>query len=497
MSCSLVLAVDQSTQGTKAVVFADDGSVVAKAARPHRQIVSDQGWVSHDPEEIMTNVLACCRDACKQAGARPGEVVALGLSNQRETCLAWDRETREPLAPAVVWQCGRAKGVCERLAANHPGMAERVRELSGLDLSPYFSASKLAWLLESEPAVREAADRGTLALGTIDSWLTFKLTQEHAFLTEPSNACRTQLLDLRTGQWSDELCSLFGVPRQALAQVVPSDSTFGHTTLGGLFPEPIPICGILGDSQAALAAHDCLAPGDTKATYGTGSSVMMQVGDAPVESGHGLVSSIAWDFGGHRSYVLEGNLNYTGAVISWLKDQMGLITDPGEVEGIIAQANPADRAYFVPAFTGLGAPWWDPEATGLLTGVTRTTGRAEMVKACAECIPYQVADVVEALRADSGLPLAALHVDGGPTRNRYLMQMQADVARVRVSVPDLAELSAAGAAFVAGRAAGVWEDNRINHRLSRTSYEPLMGEEAREAKLGGWHAAVCQAKTHD
>lgn len=496
MSRSYVLSVDQSTQGTKAVLFAENGSVVAKTARPHAQIVNDLGWVSHDPEEIMTNVLAVCRDVCKRAGVRPGEVRALGISNQRETCLAWDRQTREPLADAVVWQCGRAKGVCDELAAARPGMAQRVKDLSGLDLSPYFSASKLAWLLRNVPEVREAADRGTLALGTMDSWLVFKLTEEHSFLTEPSNACRTQLLDLRTGQWSDELCDCFGVPRQALAQVVPSDSVFGHTTLGGLFPDPIPICGVLGDSQAALAAQNCLEPGDAKATYGTGSSVMMQTGQAVVESENGLVSSIAWDFGGRRSYVLEGNLNYTGAVISWLKDQMGLITDPGEVEAIIAKANPADRAYFVPAFTGLGAPWWDSEATGLLTGVTRTTGRAEMVKACAECIPYQVADVVAALRADSGVEVGELRVDGGPTRNRYLMQMQADVANAQVVVSSLAELSAAGAAFVAGRSAGVWQANEIYNRVTRSHFEPLMDEATRKAKLRGWHAAVRQAKTH-
>ena len=497
MSRSFVLSVDQSTQGTKAVLFAEDGTVVAKTARPHTQIVNELGWVSHDPEEIMTNVLAVCRDVCKRAGVRPGEVKAFGISNQRETCLAWDRETREPLADAVVWQCGRAKGVCDQLAASREGMARRVKELSGMDLSPYFSASKMAWLLRNQPAVQEAADRGTLCLGTIDSWLVFKLSEEHAFLTEPSNACRTQLLDLHAGAWSNELCDYFGVPRRALATVVPSDSVFGHTTLGGLFPDAVPICGVLGDSQAALAAQNCLEMGDTKATYGTGSSVMMQTGPEVVESQNGLVSSIAWDFGGKRSYVLEGNLNYTGAVITWLKDQMGLISDPGEVEAVIAKANPADRAYFVPAFTGLGAPWWDPEATGMLTGVTSTTGRAEMVKACAECIPYQVVDVVAALRADSGIEVGELRVDGGPTRNAYLMQMQADVANASVVVSSLAELSAAGAAFVAGRSEGVWQANEIYNRVTRSYYVPKMDEATRTAKVDGWHAAVRQVKAHD
>lgn len=497
MSRRFVLSIDQSTQGTKAVLFAEDGTVAAKTARPHDQIINELGWVSHNPEQIMTNVLAVCRDVCKTVGVRAHEVVAFGISNQRETCLAWDRDTREPLGYAVVWQDGRAKDVCTALASSHEGMAARVKALSGLDLSPYFSASKFAWLLQNEPEVREASKRGTLCLGTIDSWLIFKLSEEHAFLTEPSNACRTQLLNLSNGEWSNELCNYFGVPQTALAQIVPSDSVFGHTTLGGLFPDSIPICGVLGDSQAALAAQNCFNLGDTKATYGTGSSVMMQTEDKIVTSKNGLVSSIAWDFGGRRSYVLEGNLNYTGAVISWLKDQMHLIEDPGEVESIIVQANPADKSYFVPAFTGLGAPWWDANATGILTGITRTTGRAEMVKACAECIPYQVGDVLSALRSDAGINIQELRVDGGATRNAYLMQMQADVSRVEILTSNLAELSAAGAAFVAGRSEGMWTENAIYKKISHGSYVPHMSLEKQEEKVAGWHAAVNQAITHE
>lgn len=490
---SLVLAIDQSTQGTKALLFDAEGRVAGKVSRPHEQYVDERGWVEHDPEEIVTNVLACARDVCKRAGVLAGEVRAVGISNQRETCLAWDRVRREPLHRAIVWQCGRARGICDRLVACDPEASRRVQELSGMALSPYFSAAKLAWLLEEVPGVRAAAEAGTLALGTMDSWLVFKLCEGNPHVTEPSNACRTQLLDIRTGTWSDELCELFGVPRDALAKVMPSDSVFGRTTMGGLFPEPVPVCGVLGDSQAALAAQGCLAPGDVKATYGTGSSVMMQTGERLYESANGLVSSIAWDFSGQRSYVLEGNLNYTGAVISWLRDGMRLIESPAEVEGLIAEANPEDRAYFVPAFTGLGAPWWDAEATGLLTGVTRTTGRAEMVKACAECIPYQVADVLDALRADTGLAVRELRADGGVTANRYLMQFQADMADADVVVSDLQELSAAGAAFVAGRAAGVWEENVIYEGLRRTIFSPSIDPSVREERRTGWRSAIRRA----
>ncbi|WP_322151340.1 glycerol kinase GlpK [Paratractidigestivibacter sp.] len=491
---SLILAIDQSTQGTKALLFDAEGNFVEKASRPHEQHVNEAGWVEHDAEEIMTNVLACSRDVCKKAGVEAGEVRAVGISNQRETCLAWDRERREPLARAIVWQCGRAKGICDEMSARE-GVADRVAELSGMALSPYFSAAKLAWLLRNVDAVSAAAEGGTLALGTIDSWLVFKLSEEHAFATEPSNACRTQLLDIRTGAWSPELCDAFGVPMEALAEVKPSDSVFGHTTMGGLFAEPVPICGVLGDSQAALAAQNCLNPGDTKATYGTGSSVMMQTGSELKQSQSGLVSSIAWDFGGERSYVLEGNLNYTGATITWLKDQMGLIESPAEVEGIIAGANPADRAYFVPAFTGLGAPWWDTEATGLLTGVTRTTGRAEMVKACAESIPYQIADVLDALRADTGLEVGELRADGGVTANGYLMQFQADMAAADVVVSSLNELSAAGAGFVAGRSAGLFDHNVIYEKVERRAFKPQMSKADVAAKRDGWHLALKQATT--
>ncbi len=351
----------------------------------------------------------------------------------------------------------------------------------------------MAWLVRNVPAVQEAALKGTLALGTMDSWVLFSLSEERAFATEPSNASRTQLFDIRERTWSQELCSAFGVPVTALAQVRASDSVFGHTTAGGFFSEPIPICGMLGDSQAALMGQGCLEPGQVKATYGTGSSIMMQIGAVPATSQAGLVTSMGWEFDGQVSYVLEGNINYTGAVVSWMKDDARLIGDPGDAEVCARRANPADSAYFVPAFTGLGAPYWDDSATGLLTGVTRTTGHDEIVKACLESIAYQIGDVVDAMRRDTGLDVAELRVDGGPTANAYLMQFQADVSTANVSVSSVAELSAAGAAYVAGHAAGVYDTNAIFRQIERTTYEPSMDERRREVLLAGWRAAIKQA----
>lgn len=496
MDKKYVLAIDQSTQGTKAVLFAADGQLVAKTARPHRQIIHDNGYVEHDGEEIMANVLAVIREVVELAGAAPEEVACLGISNQRETCIAWDRQTGLPLYNAVVWQCSRAKDICAKMEQDDPALPERVRELSGMNLSPYFSAGKMAWLVRNVPAVMDAAEAGTLALGTMDSWVLFSLSEEHAFATEPSNASRTQLLDIASCAWSDELCAAFGVPMAALPEVLPSDSVFGHTTAGGLFAEPIPICGMLGDSQAALMGQGCLEPGQVKATYGTGSSIMMQAGSELVRSKSGLVTSLGWEFDGVRSYVLEGNINYTGAVVSWMKDDARLIYDPSDAEACARRANPADRAYFVPAFTGLGAPYWDDEASAILTGVTRTTGHDEIVKAGLESIAYQIGDVVGAMRADTGLDVSELRVDGGPTANGYLMQFQADVTSVDVSVSSVAELSAAGAAFVAGHAAGVYQANAIFEQIRRTTYRAQMDPHHRDLLLAGWKAAVRQAMCH-
>ena len=487
-----ILSIDQSTQGTKAMLFDSAGRLTARVDRAHRQYVSDKGWVSHDLDEILANTLAVAGAVLKKAGVSPEQIVAVGISNQRETVAAWDRATGAPVGKAIVWQCARTKEICEGLTE----FADTVREKTGIPLSPYFSAPKMAWILQNEPGAVERAEQGNLCLGTIDSFLVAHLTEEKAFKTDYSNASRTQLFNLHTLQWDEELCRIYGVPLHCLPEVCMSDSLFGHTTLGGLLERPVPLCGVLGDSHAALLGQNCRTPGQTKATYGTGSSVMMQTGSRLVTSRCGLVTSLAWGLNGRVEYVLEGNLNYTGAVITWLKKDVALLASDSESELLARQANPADQTCFVPAFTGLGAPYWDSEATGLLTGITRTTGRAEIVKAGVECIGYQITDLVQRMAQDAGLPLAELRADGGPTANGYLMQFQSDMAQVEVSVPEIQELSGFGAACAAGFSCGFYDPETIHQTMERHSYRPILGEEERERRYAVWQKAVRQALTH-
>lgn len=487
-----ILSIDQSTQGTKGILCDAAGNLIARADRSHRQIVNQAGWVEHDPEEIFANTLAVAGDVLKKAGIAGREIASVGISNQRETVMAWDRKTGKPLYNAIVWQCARAASICKGMSE----MADSVRAKTGLNLSPYFSAAKLTWLMRKVPEIKACADRGTLCCGTMDSWLVFRLTGGRSFKTDYSNASRTQLFNICTLCWDDELCRLYEIPKESLAEVCMSDSEFGTTDFGGLLEHPVPIRGVLGDSHSALLGQNCRSRGSIKATYGTGSSVMMQMGPEAVRSTHGLVTSLAWGLNGRVEYVLEGNLNYTGAVISWLKKEVGLLADDRESERLAASANPDDRAYFVPAFTGLGAPYWDSEATGILTGVTRTTKRAEIVRACVECIAYQITDLVGLMSEDAGLPVTELKVDGGPTANRYLMQFQSDLTNAAVHVSAVQELSAIGAAYVAGFSAGLYDAGRVFENAHYTSYHASMSAQRREQLLAGWKQAVRQALTH-
>ena len=498
-----LLSIDQSTQGTKALILDPAGAILARADLPHRQIVNDQGWVEHDPEEIWRNTLQVIRLAAEKAGIAKEDIAVLGISNQRETSVCWDRATGKPVCNAIVWQCARAAALCAEIessgaealaAAGVPdaaalGVSEVVRRRTGIPLSPYFPAAKLAWIFRQVPGVREKAARGEICVGTIDSWLVYKLTGGRRHQTDYSNASRTQLFNLSTLSWDPALLALFGLDPSCMPAVTDSDGDFGATDFDGWLPAPIPIRGVLGDSHGALLGQGCLRPGMTKATYGTGSSIMMNASAAPVFSDAGVVTSLAWKLRGQVNYVLEGNINYTGAVISWLRDDLKLIDSPDEVEALARAANPGDRCYLVPAFSGLGAPYWNSEARAAIVGMSRTTGKNEVVRAALDCIAYQITDIVRAMGGSAGVPIDELRVDGGPTRNACLMQFQSDLLGIPVRVPDAEELSGIGAAYAAGRAVGLYGDD-VFRALKRAEYTPKLAREIRDEKYAGWLDAV-------
>ena len=476
-----VLSIDQSTQGTKALLLDETGTIICRADRAHRQIISEKGWVSHDPEEIYQNVLNVVRDAVEKAGICADDIVCMGISNQRETTVVWDKATDEPVCDAIVWQCRRATEICERVLTD--GHGDMIRQHTGIPASPYFPAAKMAWIMENIPGVKGK----DLCYGTIDTWLVWKLTGEYK--TDYSNASRTQLFDIYTLSWDEEICNAFGLDARALAKVCDSDSVFGYTDLGGLLTKKIPVCGVLGDSHAALFGQGCLEPGMTKATYGTGSSVMMNIGKNAVPSKNGLATSLAWKQGGVVNYVLEGNINYTGAVITWLKDDVKLIESAEETEALAKAANPEDITYLVPAFTGLGAPYWNNDAKAMLTGITRLTGKNEIVRAALDCIAYQITDIVRAMEADTGLKLSELRADGGPTGNGYLMQFQSDILGTKVAVTAAEELSAIGVAGMAGVSSGLWSKDLVKS-VKRNMIPPGMDNALAKQKYDGWHQAV-------
>ncbi len=487
MSEQYIISIDQSTQGTKALLFDSAGNLIRRVDQAHRQIIDEKGWVSHDPMEIYQNIIAVTARLLEETQIDRDKVAGVGISNQRETSLAWNRITGEPVGLAVVWQCARAADLCDQVAA--AGHGEKIRRKTGMNLSPYFPASKIAWILRNVEGARELSDAGKLCHGTIDSWVIYKLTGKASYKTDFSNASRTQLFNIFDLKWDEEICEIFGINPNNLPEVCDSNSNFGETDFDGLLPNPVPIHGVLGDSHGALFGQGCLQPGMMKSTYGTGSSIMMNIGENPVLSTHGVVTSLAWSMDGKVNYVLEGNLNYTGAVITWLKDDLKMIDSPQETQALAEQAASDDPLYLVPAFSGLGAPYWDSRATAMFTGMTRTTGRAEIVRAGLECIAYQIQDVIEAMSEDSGVEVHELRVDGGPTRNAYLMQFQSDIAGIDVQAPDSDELSGMGPAYAAGLALGIW-DETIFEKLGRTKYTPNMQEKLRNKKYEGWKRAV-------
>ena len=484
-----ILGIDQSTQGTKVMLFSEEGRPLLRVDKPHAQLIDQRGYVEHDPEEIYRNLLALVQELLARSGVSGSEIAAVGISNQRETALAWDADGR-PVYNAVVWQCARGADICRELEDN--GHGESIREKTGLQLSPYFSAAKLAWILRHVPAAREAAARGRLRCGTMDSFLVYRLTGGREFRTDYSNASRTQLFNLRTLDWDDGLLRLFGLSRDCMARLTDSDGFYGETDFEGALPHPVPIHGVLGDSHGALFAQGCLRRGMMKATYGTGSSIMMNIGPLPVFSRQGLVTSLAWRMRGQAEYVLEGNVNYTGAIISWLKDDAGLLQNAAESAELARQARPEDGTYLVPAFSGLGAPYWRSDVSAAFVGMGRTTGRAELVRAGVEAIAYQIADIVELMRQEAGGDSLELRVDGGPTRNAWLMQFQSDMLDCPVQVPDCEELSCLGAAYAAGLGSGLYT-SRIFQNIRYARFSPGMDPAQRARKLRGWKQAVAMA----
>lgn len=487
-----VLGIDQSTQGTKALLFDQEGSLLCRCDLPHKQYIDEKGWVEHDPEEIYKNTVQAVKNLVEKAAIQKDEIAVLGISNQRETAMVWEKSTGKPVYNAVVWQCARGAAICEEIEKE--GYGELVRAHTGLQLSPYFSAAKIAWILQNVEGAEEKAKKGELCCGTIDSWLVYKLTGGREFRTDYSNASRTQMFNITSLSWDEKVCELFKIPTCCLAEVTDSDGEFGVTDFDGYLDTPISIRGVLGDSHGALFGQGCIEKGMIKTTYGTGSSIMMNIGKNPVFSKR-VVTSLAWKLNGEVNYVLEGNINYTGAVITWLKDDLELISSPAETEALALKANPNDKTYLVPAFTGLGAPYWDSEATGVISGVTRTTKRAEVVRAGLDCIAYQITDVIEAMSEESGIQIGELRVDGGPTRNKYLMQFQSDMAHVTVQVPSAEELSGIGAAYAAGIAAGIYTKEEVFEKMSRTKFQPKMDKEVRNEKYNGWKKAVSQVLT--
>lgn len=476
-----ILGIDQSTQGTKAILVDEYGKIIGRADRSHKQKINAKGWVSHDLDEIYENVQLAVKAVVEKTGILKSDIQAIGISNQRETTAIWNKEGK-PLNDAVVWQCSRAKDIAEELK-DYAGI---VRKTTGIPLSPYFPASKMTWLLRNT----EYKEKEQICLGTIDSFLIYKLTHGECFKTDYSNASRTQLFDIHELKWSEEICKIFGIPMECLPQVCDSDSNFGNTDLEGYLDEPIPIHGVVGDSHAALFGQGCHEAGMIKTTYGTGSSIMMNTGDQCVTSRHGLVTSLAWKSEGEVNYVLEGNINYTGAVITWLKDDLKLITDPGETEQAARNANPEDQTIFVPAFSGLSMPYWKNNAKALICGMTRVTGKNEIIKAALDSIALQIEAVLEAMRKDSGIQIGELRVDGGPTKNKYLMQLQSDLSDLNVAIASVEELSALGAAYMAGIGGGICQKEELFEQQKRRYFKPQMDKKVRQEKISRWSHAV-------
>ncbi|MFQ1062903.1 glycerol kinase GlpK [Bordetella trematum] len=489
-----VLALDQGTTSSRAIVFDRGGAVRSIGQREFHQYYPQPGWVEHDPMEIWHSQLEVAREALRNAGIYAADLAAIGITNQRETTLLWERATGRPLARAIVWQDRRTAALCEQLRAD--GHADWLQQRTGLVLDAYFSGTKLAWLLEHTPGAREAAGRGELAFGTVDTWLVWQLTGGAVHSTDPSNASRTLLYDLHTQDWNDDILALLNIPRSVLPGIAPSSAVVGHSIadcLGG----PVPIAGVAGDQQAATFGQACFTPGMAKNTYGTGCFMLMNVGNAPVPSRNQLLATMGWTLpGAGAAYMLEGGVFMAGAAVQWLRDGLGIIQRSADVEALAASVADTDDVFLVPAFAGLGAPYWDPYARGTLVGMTRGTTRAHIARATLESIALQSAELLACMNADSGIALSQLRVDGGAARNDLLMQMQADLLGVPVVRPRVAESTARGAAGLAGLAVGFWSglDEFASQWEVEQVFEPQWPEAQRQARLTRWRQAVALSR---
>jgi len=485
-----ILAIDQGTTGSTALLFDEEGQVVSTAYREVHQIYPQPGWVEHDPQELLTTSLAVAGEAIQKVAVDVSQVRGVGITNQRETTVVWDRSTGQPVSNAVVWQCRRTAPLCEEL--KQKGMEQPIREKTGLIVDAYFSATKLRWILDHMPQGQRRAQQGDLLFGTVDSWLIWNLTGSAVHVTDYSNASRTMLFNIYTLQWDRELLAALDIPEAVLPRVVPSSQVYGEVVAGLLGDSRVPVCAVAGDQQAALFGQACYDAGMAKNTYGTGSFVLLNTGDRPVPSRKGLVTTLAWGLADGVTYATEGSIFITGAAVQWLRDGLGVIAGTAESEALARSVPDSGGVYFVPAFVGLGAPYWDMYARGTIVGLTRGTSREHMARATLEAIAYQVRDVVEVMGVEADLQLPLLRVDGGGAANAFLMQFQADILGMPIQRAAVTETTALGAAYLAGLAVGLWRDTAEITRRWRAAetYEPSMSADQRETLYAGWKRAV-------
>ncbi|MBB2144761.1 glycerol kinase GlpK [Pedobacter sp. LMG 31464] len=489
-----ILSLDQGTTSSRAIIFNHDGEIVAIAQKEFTQIYPHPGWVEHDPLEIWSTQLSVAAEAIVKAGLSAKDINSIGITNQRETTVVWDRETGQPIYNAIVWQDRRTSAYCDEIRKQ--GLAKKIQDKTGLIIDSYFSATKAKWILENVPDAKEKADAGKLAFGTIDTWLIWKLTNGATHVTDVSNASRTMMYNIHTLKWDEELLELFGIPTSMLPEVKSSSEVYGETA-GNILAAKLPIAGIAGDQQSALFGQMCTEPGMVKNTYGTGCFMLMNIGKTPKISANNLLTTIAWKINNEVFYALEGSIFIGGAVVQWLRDELGMISKSADVETLAAKVKDTQGVYIVPAFAGLGAPHWDQHARGTITGLTRGTNKSHIARAALESIAYQTMDVLKAMEADAGVGIAELRVDGGATANNLLMQFQADLLNCKVIRPEVTEVTAIGAAYLAGLATGFWDSvDQIRSQWKINKTFVASDNIDNTTRIKGWNRAVKAARVN-